>query len=258
MSSKAGIFFAKAEKLNIKNKRNDILKYLSIIITSVVALIVLLLLTKLGGNKQLSELNMFDYIISITIGSIAAEMATELENPEEPLIALIIFGLAAPIISVISAKSIRMRRLIMGKAIVLMHNGKLFRDNFKKCKLDLSEFLMQARINGYFDLSAVNTAVMEPGGRISFLPYPDQRPVTPKDISVTPPKESLCFNIIMDGRILEKNLKTSGRDLNWLNSELKKQNAPDIKNIFLASVDENGTLNFYGADDIFNNGDLFE
>ena len=72
-------------KNNLKNDKGDILEILKVIITSAVSLIVLFLLTKLVGNKQLSELNMFDYIVSITIGSIAAEMATELENPEQPL-----------------------------------------------------------------------------------------------------------------------------------------------------------------------------
>ena len=89
------------------------MEIIKVIITSVVSLIVLFLLTKLVGNKQLSELNMFDYIVSITIGSIAAEMATELENPEQPLTAMIVYAVISFAVSVASSKSIALRRLIL-------------------------------------------------------------------------------------------------------------------------------------------------
>ena len=146
-------------KNNLKNDKGDILEILKVIITSIVSIIVLFLLTKLVGNKQLSELNMFDYIVSITIGSIAAEMATELENPEQPLVAMVVYGVISFIVSICCSKSLRVRRLIFGHSVVLMQNGKLYRENFKKCRLDLNEFLMQCRLDGYYDLSAIDTAV---------------------------------------------------------------------------------------------------
>ena len=123
-------------KNNLKNDKGDILEILKVIITSAVSLIVLFLLTKLVGNKQLSELNMFDYIVSITIGSIAAEMATELEKPEQPLVAMAVYAIISFGVSVWCSKSITVRRIVFGKSVVLMQNGKLFRKNFKKCRLD--------------------------------------------------------------------------------------------------------------------------
>ena len=158
--------------------------YITVIITAFVSMVVLFLLTKLIGNKQLSELTMFDYIVSITIGSIAAEMATELENPERPLIAMIVYALVSFGISILVSKNIKLRRLLFGHSVVLMHGGKLYRKNFKKSRLDLNEFLMQARLCGYFDLSAIDTAIMEASGKISFMPYAAKRPATPEDTAL--------------------------------------------------------------------------
>ena len=126
---------------------------IQVFFTSVGSIIVLFLLTKLIGNKQVSQLNMFDYINGITIGSIAAEMATSLETDFlMPLLAMVIYGLTAFGLSYIAGKSVRARRLINGRSIILYDNGKLYFDNFKKSKLDINEFLIQCRIAGYFDL----------------------------------------------------------------------------------------------------------
>ena len=236
----------------------ELMDYITVIITSFVSLIVLFLLTKLIGNKQLSELTMFDYIVSITIGSIAAEMATELENPERPLIAMCVYAFVSFGISVLVSKSIKLRRLLFGHSVVLMHGGRLYRKNFKKANLDLNEFLMQARLCGYFDLSAIDTAVMEASGKISFMPYAAKRPATPEDLNLVPNAETVFFNVIMDGEILEKNLKYAGRDLNWLNNELKVQGVKSPSEVFLAALDNNGTLNVFKNYDYEEKNDYYE
>lgn len=126
----------------------DILK---VIVLSVVSEIVLFVLTKLMGNKEMSQLSMFDYIIGITIGSIAAEMATALESDYmQPLVAMVVYAIIAIIISVMCDKSLKARRFIYGNSLVLMDNGKLYRKNFKTAKLDLNEFLVQCRVNRIF------------------------------------------------------------------------------------------------------------
>ena len=245
-------------KNNLKNDKGDILEILKVIITSAVSLIMLFLLTKLVGNKQLSELNMFDYIVSITIGSIAAEMATELENPEQPLVAMAVYAIISFGVSVWCSKSITVRRIVFGKSVVLMQNGKLFRKNFKKCRLDLSEFLMQCRLNGFYELSAVDTAVMEPSGKISFMPASSKRPVTPEDLNIVPSGAEVFYSVIMDGKIFEYNLKSAGRDLNWLKNELKVQGVKSKKEVYFAALDKNGTLNVFKNTDEKQNNDIFE
>lgn len=144
---------------------------LKIVFLSLGSIIVLFILTKLMGNREKSQLSMFDYVVSITIGSIAAEMSTSLENNFlEPFIAMVVYGIVATAISYFTCKSIKIRRIVSGRGKILYDNGKLYRKNLIKSKLDLNEFLMQCRINGYFNLANIQTAILEPNGRISFLP----------------------------------------------------------------------------------------
>ncbi len=216
-----------------------------IVLVSLLSLAALFLLTRLMGNRQVSELTLFDYIIGISFGSIAAEMATELEEPLKPLLAMVVYALTAVTISFATSKSLPFRRGVMGKSVVLMKNGKLLRENFKRAKLDLSAFLMQCRTGGYFDLSALCTVLLEPNGKLSFLPYPDRRPVTAQDMKIVPSADELFYNVIMDGRILPENLKRSGHDENWLKRELQAQGADRVSDIFFAQLSRDGTLKLF-------------
>ena len=156
------------------------MEWIKIILTSVGSLAALFLLAKLIGNRQLSEMNLFDYINGITIGSIAAEMATSLETDfRQPLLAMVIYGLATVLIDILTSKSMKMRKLFTGETLLLLDRGKLYRKNFARARLDMDEFLAQCRVNGYFDLGQIQTAVMEPNGRLSILPRTDARPATP-------------------------------------------------------------------------------
>ena len=124
------------------------MELLKIAFTSVASVVTLFLLTKLMGNKQISQLSMFDYVIGISIGSIAAEFATELENPERTLVAMIVYAVIAYLVSLVTGKSTHMRKMINGKPLILFDKGKLYRENFKKAKIDLSEFLPHCRNQG--------------------------------------------------------------------------------------------------------------
>lgn len=221
----------------------DILK---IIILSISSFIILFILTKLMGNREMAQLSMFDYIISITIGSIAAEMATALEDDfTEPLIAMIVYAVGAIILSFISLHSMKARRFISATSLILYDNGTLYSKNLKKAKMDLNEFLMECRTNGYFNLADLQTALLEPNGKISFLPNSLKRPATPEDLNLTPKQDFLVTNIIIDGKVLEENLKNTGNNLAWLQKNLAKQNAGRIENILLATCDKDNRLSVY-------------
>lgn len=234
----------------------DILK---VVVLSVVSEIVLFVLTKLMGNKEMSQLSMFDYIIGITIGSIAAEMATALESDYmQPLVAMIVYAIIAIVISLVCTKSLKARRFIYGNSLVLMDNGKLYRKNFKTAKLDLNEFLVQCRVNGYFNLSDVKTAILESNGKISFLPKSENRPTTPSDFNMAPSPATINVNLILDGRILYENLKNSGHDEMWLQKQLVSQGFEKPEQIFLATLDNQNNLSFYENNDLENSHDFFE
>lgn len=219
---------------------------LYIIALSLGSIIALFILTKLIGYRQMSQMSMFDYINGITIGSIAAEMATSLENNFiEPLTAMIVYALAALFLSYFSSKSIKARRIIEGVPLVLLNNGELYRDNLKKAKIDVSEFLLQCRVNGYFDISKLETAILEENGKISFLPKASDRPLTPSDIQLSPQQDYMVANVILDGKLMEKNLKHTGNDEKWLLNQIKAQGAKQIEDVLLATCDTSNQVTVY-------------
>lgn len=234
----------------------DILK---IIFLSISSAVTLYFLTKLMGNKEMSQLTMFDYIIGITIGSIAAEMSTALEsNFMQPLVAMIVYALISIAISIISCKSIKFRRALYGNSLILYDNGKIFFNNLKKSKIDINEFLMQCRVNGFFNLNSLQTAILEINGKISFLPKETERPVTPKDLNLSPLPEKVCINIILDGTLLKENLYYTGNDEIWLQKQLVSNNIKDIKDVFLAICDSQNYLTLYLKDTNINSNNFFE
>ena len=206
------------------------------------------LAAKFIGHKQIAQLDFFDYITGITIGSIAAEMATELEQPWKPLTAILIYAAVTFLLSVVTNKFPRTRRYLYGSPTILMDQGKLYRENLKKAKLDLEEFLVMCRQQGYFDLTSIQTAIFEFNGRLTILPVSTQRPVTPSDMELSPEQELLFTELIMDGQILESNLKHMGLDLTWLDKQLKQRGIHSAQDVFLAVCDKNQRLVIYKND----------
>ena len=193
----------------------------------------------------MAQLDFFDYITGITIGSIAAELATELEAPWKPLVAMIIYGLVALGLTILAHKFPKTRKYVNGTPTIVMDNGKLYRENMKKAKLELSEFMVLCRQEGYFNINDIETAVFQYNGRITILPKSEKRPLTPEDMNITPEKAEICTEIIMDGRILHENLKRLGLDLTWLDKQLKKQKYDNAKEIYLGICDKNNNLTLF-------------
>ena len=221
------------------------MEMLSVALTSILSAAALFALAKIMGHKQMSQLDIFDYITGITIGSIAAELATEIENPLAPFAAMLIYGAIAVILSYATSKAQKARKYINGTPTIVMHNGRLYRENMKKAKLDLSEFMMMCRQAGYFNLSDIKTAVFEYNGRLSILPMGEKRPATPADLNIAVKSEDICTEVIMDGRILEENLKRMGLDAKWLRKQIVQQGYGSEREIFLGICDENKSLSLY-------------
>lgn len=220
--------------------------FLKVFFMSIGSIVALFISTKVIGNKQMSELSMFDYINGITIGSIAAEMATALENDfYYPLMAIAIYTIVIWIISIISEKSVKSRRLFAGRSIILMENGKLYEQNLHTAKIDINDFLTQCRISGYFNLDDIDTAILEQNGKISFLPKADAKPITPRDVNMSPEQEKLQQVVILDGHVMTENLKRTGNNQKWLDNELRKQKIGNIKDVYLAECDNNNQLSVF-------------
>lgn len=144
-----------------------------------------------------------------------------------------------------SNKIPNLRKYINGSPTILLNNGKLYKKNMKKVKLDLSEFLMMCREQGYFDISSIQTAIFECNGKLTVLPLSTNRPVTPTDLNLFPEADSISIEIIMDGHIIDENLKRLGLDQNWLTKKLKEQNYHNSKEIFLGVCDNKKQLTLF-------------
>lgn len=213
---------------------------LQVILSTIGSIVALFFLTKMIGYRQVSQMSMFDYINGITIGSIAAEMATSLQKDIlKPLLAMLIYAIVGTLLSIISNKSLKLSRFIEGKPIILYDNGQIYFNHLKKAKLDIGELLMLCRVSGYFDLSELQTIILEDNGHVSILPLAEHRPLKPIDMQIKPAAEHLVANVVLDGNIMIENLMSIGKNEAWLKSQLKAHNINDVKEVFLATCDCN-------------------
>ena len=215
---------------------------------TILSIVVIFLLAKLMGTKQVSQMTMFDYVVGITIGSVAAELATELEEPVKPLTALILYGLVAVLISILTSKSIRARSMVTGKPLVLLENGVIYRKNLQKARLDLNEFLTYCRIGGWFDLNQLQAAVLEHNGIVSFLPKETDRPATPTDLNLNPKQSQVQIPFVMDGVLLEENIRQVGKEESWVHRSLLREGYKDEKEVLLALWDGGEKLTVFPMD----------
>ena len=218
-----------------------------------VAVIYLFLVIKTLGKKQISELNIFDYIIGLSLGNIAAEMTVNDDiSIIEGLLSMTVYGIFSLIVSFITEKSIWARRLITGEPVIIIEKGKISREQLKKCKIDINDLLQDARESGYFDISEINYAIMEPSGKISFLPKNKYHPATPNDMKLKIDNGGITASLLLDGNIMEKNIKTIGHDKKWLLERLKKEGYDNPEDLLLVICDNKEKLTIYRKDEKIN------
>ena len=220
--------------------------FLNICFRTILVLIILFFITKTMGKKQISELNFFDYVVGITIGSIAADISLDIEkNMIAGIAALFIYGFISYIISFVSIKSILARRFFIGVPTVLVEKGKVIESGLKKSKIDVNDLLMVARENGYFNLDEIDYALMEVNGNISFLPKEKEKPVTKRDMKIKCSNEGLTVNAIIDSKYMVNNMKAINKNKEWLDHELKVNGYDNYDNILLATNDNNYKVTIY-------------
>ncbi len=218
---------------------------LNVIFRAVISLITLFLVAKLIGKKQVSQLSLFDYVVGISIGNFAAEMTINLDSDEiYGVTAVLLFGGISFLVSIITMKSIVLRRFFMGTPTILIQHGKLIQKNFYKVRYDINDMLEQCRVAGYFDISEIDYAIVEVNGQLSILPKAEKQPIKIEDMGIKSEKKGLCSNVIIDGKIMHNNLSNINKKEEWLLQELKVK-GKNIEDILLATVDVNDKVLFY-------------
>lgn len=229
-----------------------------IILRTLISALVLFILAKVMGRKQVGQLNTFDYIIGITIGSIAAEMTINQEiGYWVCIVSMITLAIIGILISYVTTKSIALRRLITGTPIILIEDGKIIEKGLNNARFDVNDLLQESRVNGYFDISEIEYALMEANGRISFLPKSKYVPLTPNDSNIKVPYKGLTSNLIIDGHIMKNNLRNINKKEEWLIARLKNQKI-EPKDILLLSCNSKEQFTVYKKDEKLKKGRVLE
>ena len=229
----------------------------TVIIRSLVAVAVLFIISRITGERQILQLTFYDYIVGITIGSIAA-MAVETDiSLWLVLTAMVIFGGFTLFFSFLTTKSIVLRRLLTGVPHVMIYNGKIIKKNLKKHFYDINDLLQMCRIKGYYDISQIQCAVMETNGTLSVLPKAEYHPVTPNDLKQPVKGEFLLYNLIIDGNVMKNNLKAYGKDEQWLKSKLKEQKVGSKSDVLLCVGDNENNISVFLQDEQLTHENFF-
>ncbi|MFJ5622719.1 DUF421 domain-containing protein [Peribacillus loiseleuriae] len=216
--------------------------WLAVIVRSLLFIVVLFLVAKWFGKKQISQLSFFEYVIGIAIGSIGAAVVIGLEpSIFLGVLSILTISVIPFLASFISLKSKSFRNIFEGKGTVLIKDGKIMEDNLKKERYTTDELLKGLRKNQVFQVADVEFAVLEATGDLSVLLKKENQPLTAKDLhfSIAPIKEPQT--VIMDGKVLNEPLSTAGRSRLWLQTELEKIGVL-LENVFLGQVDTYGQL----------------
>lgn len=224
-------------------------EWLTIIARSFILVSVLFVITKWLGKKQMSELNIFEYISGIVLGGIVAIHSIDAQiNFIYGLLAILVWFLVPFIIEQISLQSKTFRDLTQGKSTIFIQDGKIMEDNLKKEGYSSDDLLEKLRANDVFLASDVEFAVLEPSGSLSILPKRENQPLTPKDIGLKTAPQKEPQTVVMDGKVLLEPLTNMSLNTNWLETELDKMNV-SIENVFLAQADTDGQLTIDLYDD---------
>lgn len=217
--------------------------YWEIFLRAILTFIGLLILTLLMGRKQLSQITFFDYTVGITIGSIAAVIAVDASVPVlNGAIALGVWAIMPVLLGFISLKSILFRRLVDGEPRIIIQNGVILNKSMHREKYNMGDLLMQLRDKGVFDISQVDFAILEPNGKLSVLKKPPFQTPTQKDMQIPSEYKGLMLELIIDSQVIPQSLNALGKDLSWLQEQLRGKNVTDIKDVVFAGWPSGGPL----------------
>ena len=218
---------------------------------SLISVISLFMLSRLMGKKQISQLSFFDYVVGMSLGSIAATFAIDSTISYYcGITSLTIYALFPILMSHISLKSYRGRKFLDGTPIILIQNGQIVERNLVQTKINMNDLLAQCRLKNAFDISEVEFAILETSGKFSVQMKSSNQPLTPKDIELPISYKGLCTNLIIDGNILSEHLKAVGKDNAWLINTLSNQNIDNPANVLLAYLDSSNILKCHLKHDV--------
>jgi len=208
----------------------------------------ILLMIRIMGAREIGQLTVFDLVVSIMI----AEMGSIVLEEDMPLLAAVIpiatLVLTQMALAFVFMRSKRIRDLVDGKPAVLIADGNIREDELARQRYNLDDLLSQLRENQIFNVADVEMAVLEPSGKLNVLPKREKRPLTREDLDLELPDDGLAIPLIMDGRVLDRNLELIGQNRFWLREQVRRQGCKDFREVFFASVDRHGRVHVDARD----------
>lgn len=216
---------------------------LIVITRSIILYLVILLVMRIMGKRQIGQLQPFELVITIIISEIAA---VPMQDTGIPLIygilPILIFMIGQITLSYISLKNTKAREIICGKPNLLINNGTIVQKELNKLYIPITDLLEQLRIKGYPDIKDVEFAILETEGQLSIIPKSNKRPLTPQDMNLTVNQDKLPITLIIDGYLFEDNLVIANMSKITLNDNLKSNNINEYNNVLFAGLDSSGNF----------------
>ncbi len=192
---------------------------------SIVLYIIVLVVMRLMGKREIGQLQPFELAISIMIADLASipmtDPGTPIFNGIIPILGLLIMHL---LISMINLKSSRAREIICGRPSILIYRGRINEHNLKKERFTINELEERLRGNNVINLGDVEYAILETSGQVTVIQKPDKRNTIPQDFNIMPEYEGIPYDLVVDGKVMKENLKAIGKDYNWLKKQVEKFN----------------------------------
>lgn len=223
---------------------------LVVLVRSIIAFFSLLIFTRIIGKEQISQLTFFDYVLGITIGSIAASLTTDLSSRAWPhWVGLITWAALGYLMEIVTIKWRYVSKVLEGEPVIVIMNGKIMEKALKKAKYRVSDILELMRNQGVFDPNEVDFAIIESNGRLSILKKAEHLPLTPKDMNIPVKNSGISTELIYDGILIEENLRQLNKDKEWLMNELKEHGINNISEVFLVTLNPEGSIYIDKYDD---------
>ena len=190
---------------------------------AIVLYIIVLIVMRLMGKREIGQLQPFELAISIMIADLATIPMTEtgipIFNGIIPILGLLVMHL---IISIINLKSLKAREIICGKPSILIYRGKINEEALKKERFTINELQERLRGNDVVNLGDVEYAILETSGEVTVIQKPEKRNTIPEDFNIKPDYEGIPYDLVIDGKIMNKNLKIIGKNYTWLKKQVEK------------------------------------
>ena len=213
---------------------------LTTFIRSIILYIVVLIVMRLMGKREIGQLQPFELAISIMIADLAAvpmaELGIPISNGIIPILGLLAIYM---VISILNMKSVNFRKIMSGQPAILIYRGKIDESVLRRESITINELQERLRVDNIFNLGDVEYAILETNGELTVIQKPEKRALTPQDMNIVPEYEGIPYDLVVEGKIMHENLKIIGKDEIWLNKQLKKFDT-NAKNTLIATMDGKG------------------